>query len=243
MTGIASFYQRSIGKKVVMALTGAFLLFYVVVHMWGNFKIFLGQEQLDHYAEGLKTLGDPLFAEEQVLWLFRIALLAAFLLHIYTAMQLSHMASRGRPVAYKQRKDVQANFASRMMLLGGIAVLLFVIYHLMHFTIGVAHSDFVYGEVFNNVVRGFQEFMGIPAIIYIIAMIFLSMHIYHGAWSIFQTLGLNGPQYNGVLRGLATLIAVVVAIGNISIPLYALFALSPVEVTGWFQSIAGLFGF
>jgi succinate dehydrogenase / fumarate reductase, cytochrome b subunit len=212
------FWHSAVGKKWVMALSGIALLGYVLAHMIGNLKLYLGSEHLNEYAEWLRTLGEPVFPRTVLLWGMRIGLLAAFVLHIVAAAQLTRMNLRARPVRYQAPRDyVAANFASRTMRWTGVIIALFVIFHLMDLTWGQANPDFVRGDPFDNVIASFER---VPvAIIYIIANLALAFHIFHGAWSMFQSLGWNNPRFNSWRRSFAIAFAVVIAIGNISMPL------------------------
>jgi succinate dehydrogenase / fumarate reductase cytochrome b subunit len=212
------FWHSAVGKKWVMAVSGIALLGYVLAHMVGNLKLYLGADHLDEYAHWLRTLGEPVFPRTVVLWGMRIGLLAAFVLHIVAAAQLTRMNMQARPVKYQSKRDyVAANFASRTMRWTGVIIALFVIFHLLDLTWGQANPDFVRGDVFDNVIASFER---VPvAIIYIIANLALAFHIYHGAWSMFQSLGWNNPKFNSWRRSFAIAFAVVIAIGNISMPL------------------------
>ena len=223
MAAAVTFYRSSIGKKVVMALTGLIMIGFVIAHMVGNLHTFEGAAQLNNYAVFLRTVGGPVLSYEQALWLERIVLLAAFVLHIVAAYQLTHQDLASRPVSYARHKIVQATFASRTMRWGGVFILLFVIYHLLDFTFGTVHPNFRPGDVYANVVGGFQN--PLVSAFYIVAMIVLGLHLYHGTWSVFQTLGINSAKYNPFFRWLSIIVAVVVAGGMISVPLAVLVGL------------------
>lgn len=228
-------YGSTIGKKTVMALTGAFMLLFVGGHMFGNFKIYLGADALNHYAEGLKTIGEPFLPETWFLWLFRGLLLVAFVLHVFTALQLAHKASASRRESYKMKTDVQASVPSKLMVVSGIVILVYLLGHLAHLTFGVGISgfDMARKEVFNNVVLAFTD--PIASAIYIVAMVFLGMHIFHGTWSMFQTLGLNNVTWTDVWRGLAWAAVVLIAGINITFPIYVMVA-QPAVVTTAFET-------
>ena len=215
---LANFWHSAIGKKWVMAITGIMLLGFVLAHMVGNLKLFLGAAHLNEYAEWLRTLGEPALPRTVVLWTMRIGLIAAFVFHIVAAAQLTRMNHQARPVKYQSHRDyVAANFASRTMRWTGVIVGLFLIFHLMDLTWGQANPHFVRGDVYDNVIASFER---VPvAIIYIVANLALAFHIFHGAWSMFQSLGLNNPRFNSWRRSFAVAFAVVIAIGNISMPL------------------------
>jgi succinate dehydrogenase / fumarate reductase cytochrome b subunit len=208
-----AFLRSSIGKKVVMAASGAILFGFVVGHMLGNLQVYLGPAQLNAYAAKLQHLG-PL------LWGMRAVLLAAVTLHIASAWSLTRASRAARPVGYRERENRESTYASRTMRWSGVILLLFIVYHLMHFTFGNAHPDFVHGDVFHNFVVGFQSVW--VSAFYIAAMVALGFHLYHGVWSMMQTLGLSHPRYDNLRHTFATLVAVVVVTGNVSFPLAVL---------------------
>lgn len=229
MVSALSLYRTSIGKKVVMAVTGIILVGFVVTHMVGNLKVFLGAEAINAYAGFLRDVGEPLVPRETMLWIARLVLLASVVLHIVAATQLTLQDRASRPQRYAVHKPVQATYASRTMRWGGIIVLLFIIYHILHLTFGAVgfapgqylHEDPNNGfQVYQNVVNGFKVWP--VSLFYIIAMAAVGMHLYHGVWSMFQTLGLNNAKYNRMLRGLAMITALAVFLGNISIPIAVL---------------------
>lgn len=248
MTGVMTLYRSTVGKKVIMAVTGVLLLGFVLVHMWGNLKLFQGPTAINMYAEHLRLLGEPILGYEQGLWIARVVLLVAVLLHIWSAAQLWKLSNDGRPDSYSQRKPVQPayTYAAYTMRWGGVLIALFIIFHILHFTLGVvgywgeAHFEhpFTYTEtrmvdgevvgeeivsvysVYENVVLGFQVWP--VALFYIIAQLALGLHIFHGAWSMFQTLGLNNESYTFFWRGLALVLALAIVVGNISLPVAVL---------------------
>ncbi len=221
MTGVMTFYRTSIGKKVVMALTGLFMIVFVVGHMVGNLKIYLPDNgaHINHYGEFLRTMGEPLLVEMQALWMFRIVMIAALVLHVLSAFQLWGAAQSARSSGYTQKKSSAAVYTAQMMRLGGIAIGLFIILHVLHLTIGL-HPNFIHGEVYHNVITGFQN--PLVSVGYIAAMVALGLHIFHGGWSMFQTVGLNNRDWKMTWRTIAALIATAVMIGNISIPIAVL---------------------
>ena len=216
---LGPFFTSDVGMKWMMALTGIGLLGYILVHMIGNLKIFIGPEDLDHYAESLRTLLYPIFPKEGVLWLFRIGLSAMAIIHIWSAtvLALRNRKARGSIRYEKKREYAAANYASRTMLWGGVLIALFVLYHLADLTIGSANPDYVAGDVYNNVVYSFERWP--VALFYIVTMFFLALHIYHGAWSLFQSLGMANPRYDVWRRWLAVALALAILIGNSAIPI------------------------
>ena len=220
MSRPGSLYSSTVGKKFVMALSGVILIGFVVVHMLGNLKVYQGPEAFNHYAEWLREVGDPLFGRGQLLWLARIILLAAVVLHIVAAAQLTLRSRAARRAGYRKFESLTFSYASRTMVWGGVIILLFVIYHLMHLTFGNAHPAFVPGDVYRNFVLGFNQWPVSAA--YIAAMVPLGFHLYHGIWSMLQTLGANNPRFNRVRRPAAALIAGFIIAGNISFPVAVL---------------------
>jgi succinate dehydrogenase / fumarate reductase cytochrome b subunit len=223
MAAALTLYRSSIGKKAVMALTGLIGIGFVIMHMIGNLKVFLGPQAFNDYALFLRTFGEPVLPYSTVLWIIRLVLLGAVALHIMAAYQLTHMDWAGRPVRYAKKKDVQATFASRTMRWGGVIIVLFLIYHIAHMTLGVVHPSFEEGNAYHNFVAAFQVWW--VTIFYVAAMLALGLHIYHGFWSLFQTLGWNNRTYNQLLRGLALLIALVLTVGFVAGPLGVLFGI------------------
>lgn len=214
MARFFAFYRTSLGKKLVMAVTGLILALFVLGHMMGNLQIYQGAEKLNHYAKLLRT-------SMPLLWSVRLFLLLAVVLHIVAAVQVTLQDWRSRPLRrYAIAKYKEAGLTSRTMIWTGLTIAAFVVYHLLHFTLGTVHPNFVPGDVYRNVVIGFQ----IPLVsgFYILANFFLAMHFYHGMWSWFQTLGFSHPKYNRARRVFATIYAVVIGVGNISIPVAVL---------------------
>lgn len=215
MRRVIGLYGTSVGKKILMALSGILLFGFVVLHMIGNLKIYQGPEKYDAYARFLRTAGSPALGENEALWIFRVVLLAAVGLHVLAAAQLTLQSWRARGTPYKVKKDLSFDYASRTMRWGGVILAAFVIYHLLHFTLGTVHPEF--GEsVYRNVVTGFQRWP--VATFYILAMIPLALHIYHGLWSATQTLALNNPRLEPWRRPVAAGVALILAVGNISMP-------------------------
>lgn len=213
-------YQTAVGKKWVMAITGIALLGYVLAHMIGNTKLYYGPADMNSYGDWLRNLGYPILQSSQALWLMRTGLLAAFILHIHAAYSLTKMNRAARPVGYQSSRDyIAADFAGRTMRWTGVIVLLFVIWHLMDLTLGTpgVNDDFISHDPYNNVVTSFER--PLVAAFYVVANLALGVHIYHGAWSLFQSLGVNNPRINAARRGFATVFAAVIVIGNVSFPI------------------------
>ena len=215
-------YSTALGKKYVMAITGIIGIGFVIVHMVGNLKMYLGrvdgEYDIDVYGEFLRDLLVPLLPRTYALWALRLVLIGALALHLHAAWSLTVLNRRARPVKYKSKRDyVAADFAARTMRWTGIIVLLFLFFHLADLTWGWFNPDFVRGEVYRNVDASLSR---IPvAILYIVANIALGIHLFHGTWSLFQSLGWNSPRFNKWRRGLATAIATIIVVGNVSMPI------------------------
>lgn len=218
---IVDFYSSGLGKKYAMAITGIVLMGYVFAHMVGNLKLYQGAEAINNYGEWLRVIAYPALPNSGTLWIMRVILLAAVLLHIHAAYALTMANRRARPAKYESKRDyVAADFASRTMRWTGVIVLLFIAFHLADLTFGTANPSFEYGDVYGNIVASFSQ----PAVaaIYVIANVALGLHLYHGAWSLFQTMGWNNRRFNQWRRYFAIGFAVVVAAGNISFPIAVL---------------------
>lgn len=220
ISGLLSLWHSTLGKKYVMAITGFILWGYVILHLWGNLKIFLGPEQINQWGVFLRIVGDPVFTGEQLLWAARIILLAAVVLHIVSAYQLTRRDWAARPVAYATRRNLESTFASRTMRWGGVIIGLFIVFHVLDLTTGTMNPGFQRGEIYSNVVRSFSRWY--VSLVYILAVLALGLHLYHGIWSMFQTLGWNSARSNAILRNAATLIALVLTAGNLAIPVSVL---------------------
>jgi succinate dehydrogenase / fumarate reductase cytochrome b subunit len=235
MTGVLTLHRTSVGKKVIMAVSGAVLVGFVIFHMYGNLKMYQGPEEFNTYAAGLREVGYPIFGHAHLLWVARIGLILAVVAHIWAATSLT-IQSRKSTMAngvggmrrYGDQKR-QTGYAAYTMRYGGLLIFLFIVYHLLHLTFGVVgyapgayqHPEGGEFQVYNNVVLGFQN----PLIVgfYLFTMIFLGTHLFHGVWSMFQTLGWNNAKYTGMLKALAIAVAAIVVLGNISFPLAVLF--------------------
>lgn len=213
MTAVRAFFASTIGRKVVMAVTGLLLFGFVVAHMLGNLQVYLGPTKLDEYGAALRKL-------PALLWALRLGLLAAAAGHVWAAASLTLTNRAARPAGYRVARYRESSYASRTMRWSGVVLFLFVVYHLLHFTIGSAHPDFVEGGVNHNFVTGFKVWW--VSAFYVVAMLCLGLHMHHGVWSLLQTLGLNHPRYNHLRLAFATFITAVVVIGNISMPLSVL---------------------
>jgi succinate dehydrogenase / fumarate reductase, cytochrome b subunit len=220
MTWFGNFYRSSIGKKAVMAVTGLILFGWIFLHMVGNLKLYTGAVHMNEYAHFLRAMGAPAVPETGVLWAMRLLLLVCVVFHIHAAYALTRMAAAARPVQYRDRQYVKASYASRTMRWGGVIILLFIIYHLLHLTTGQAHHDFVQDDAYHNVVSGFQVWW--VAAVYIIANLALGLHLYHGVWAMFGSLGLINARVESFRRIFATAFAVLITAANVSFPLAVL---------------------
>lgn len=215
MQKLATLPGSTIGKKVVMAVTGIVLLGFVVGHMIGNLQIYLGPHAINAYGRFLKE-----FLHGGGIWIARAGLLVAVALHVWAAVSLTLENRAARPMGYRRRHYLESTYASRTMVWSGPILALFIGFHLADLTFGAANPGFVEGDVYNNLILTFSR---VPAsAFYILAMLALGLHLYHGIWSGLQTLGVNHPRWNALRNGLAALLTAVVVIGNISIPVSVL---------------------
>jgi succinate dehydrogenase / fumarate reductase cytochrome b subunit len=213
------FYRSTIGKKVIMAVTGLVLVAFVIGHMAGNLQVFIGPAKMNGYAAFLKSTGE-------LLWLVRIGLLVALLLHVLMAWQLTRIAARARPASYEMRQPQVSTLASRTMRWGGVLILIFIVFHLLHFTTGTlfptaSRPDAMYpafnpADVYGNVISAFR----VPWVVafYVVAMLFLMLHLFHGAWSSVRTLGIVKPSRHPLHRRVSTVIALIVWLGFTAVP-------------------------
>jgi succinate dehydrogenase / fumarate reductase cytochrome b subunit len=216
-------WGTAVGKKIVMAVTGIILVGFVIAHMLGNLKIFLGEEALNTYAVFLRTMGEPLFPYGVLLWTARIVLLTSVVLHIVAAAELTRINWAARPKGYDTKRSIAATYASLTMRLSGVILAFFVVYHLLHLTAGIVGyqpGEFHHLSVYKNVVAGFSVWY--VSLIYILAMAALCLHLDHGVWSMFQTLGLNNARMTPALRALSRVIALAVFAGFILVPVAVL---------------------
>lgn len=208
-----AFYDTTIGKKAVMAVSGFILIGFIIGHMIGNLTIFVGSEELNAYADFLhnKTHG--------LLWVARAVIVGALIAHFWSAITLTLKNRAARPVKYQRKADLATTFAARTMIYGGIILALFIAFHVAHLTLGKV-AAFDAADVYSNVVSGFQ--VQWIAGFYIIAQLALALHLYHGAWSFLQSLGANHAKYNLLRKAFSVGLALAVAVGNIAIPVAVL---------------------
>lgn len=212
------FWQSTNGKKVVMAITGVMMFAFVVGHLLGNLQVFEGPEKINAYARFLRF-------DITLLWLIRSTLIAAIVLHITATIQLALRNKRARPIGYSRKEAINSSYASRTMYWSGPIVLAFIILHLLQFTAGVLHPEaaFVPGDVYHNMVAGFQVWW--VSAWYIFAIILLGLHLSHGLWSMFQSVGWTNRRQLPWLKHVAQTIAVIIVLGYISIPISILLGL------------------
>jgi succinate dehydrogenase cytochrome b subunit len=216
MNRVWAFWDSSVGKKAVMAVTGLIGVLFVIAHMVGNLQVFQGARRINAYA---MLLHGPL---NEVLWIVRVVLLTAIVLHVLAACQLTLRDRAARPVGYTRREPQVTTLAARTMRWGGVLLLVFIVFHILHFTTGTIHpaESVLEGDVYANVVGSFQ----IPwvAAFYVVSMIALGLHLYHGAWSSLRSLGAAPASRQPLRRRLSLAIAVIVSIGFALVPIAVL---------------------
>ncbi len=226
MNRVSAFYRTSIGKKFIVAVTGLIMIFFIIGHLLGNLQIFLGPDWVNGYAEHLRELGP-------ILWLIRGVLFITVILHIYFTVKLAIENKRARPKNYVRKENVKASFASRHMVVSGLVVFAFIIFHLLHFTGRRFNPQFPllkndplnHYDVYSMMVYGFQNVY--VSIFYIIGLFLLTLHLTHGASSFLQSLGLNDKKLTPKLAFFGRLFAWLIFLGYTSIPLAIL--------CGWVQ--------
>lgn len=207
-----------------MALSGLLFVLFVVMHMYGNLKAFAGQRAFDEYAHHLRVIGEPILPYSGFLWLFRILLIVAIVAHVWSAATLWRRANHARTSRYAVKKRVAATWSSKWMRWGGIAILLFVIFHLLQFTTNTIQVNGNFASPYDRVVAGFSVWWVV--VVYLLALAALGMHLRHGIWSACQTLGLiNGPGATRGINIVAILVAAITAIGFALVPLAVLFGM------------------
>jgi succinate dehydrogenase cytochrome b subunit len=223
---LLALWSNVIGKKVVMAVTGAVLILFVIAHMVGNLKIFSGQEEINAYSRFLREVGWPELGYGQLLWIVRSVLFVCVILHITAAVQLTRMNWQARPVGYDSRKNVETTWGALTMRWGGLLLAVFIVFHLFHFTggmVGFQPGQFEHLMVYQNVVAGFSVWP--IAFFYILAMAALCLHLDHGIWSMLQTLGWVTLDNTKNLKAVSRIVALIIFAGFISVPIAVL--------TGW----------
>lgn len=211
MTRLWLLWDSSVGKKVIMAVTGLIMVAYLITHVVANLLVFQGPTRINAYSAFLHGTGGAL-------WLARLILLLSLILHVVAAVQLAARRVEARPIAYAGgRKPQVSTWASRSIRWGGGLILAFLIYHILHFTIGTAHPDFVEGDPYHNVATGFHN--PVVVVVYLVAMAAVGLHLYHGVWSSGRSLGMSPPSPDPLRRTVAMALAVLVWLGFTVIPL------------------------
>ncbi len=207
---------------MLMAASGVIFILFVLAHMYGNLKAFAGHDAFNEYAEHLREIGEPMLPHAGLLWILRVGLIAALVVHVYSAVVLWRRARRARTIKYVVKKHTGATFASRMMRWGGVTLLLFIVWHLLNFTVGKVNvtggpSD----DPYNLLVDSFSTWW--LTLIYLVALAFLGAHLHHGIWSAAQTLGLtNNARARANAKGLGLVTALIITIGFALVPIFVL---------------------
>jgi len=223
--------RTTVGKKVLVAISGLLFIGFVIAHMIGNLKIFLGSGPINRYGEWLRDMGEPAFPRSVILWTLRTVLFVGLIVHVGLTVHLARRSRAARQNRYVHPGVVDANYASRTMRWGGVILLFFIIYHIMNLTLGVVGyapggyqpEDAAGFHAYTNVINAFSN--PFATTFYVIAMLALGMHLYHGFWSMFQTLGLNSYRTDRILRVGAGVVAAVLTLGFIAVPLAVLFGI------------------
>lgn len=219
---LVEIYGTDVGKKYAMAITGVIGLLFVTAHMVGNLHVFEGPAQINEYGEGLRHLGEPLFPKTLLLWVFlRVPVIIALVVHVHAAYALTYTnyKARGDAGYESDRTFLAANYASRTMRWTGTIVLLFLAWHLADLTLGweIANPDFERGDIYGNLIASLER--PIVFLVYVVAQAALALHIWHGAWSLFQSLGINNERFNAFRRSFATVLSIVVVGGYLTVPI------------------------
>ncbi|MEM7453567.1 MAG: succinate dehydrogenase cytochrome b subunit [Planctomycetota bacterium] len=223
MNRLQTLYSSTIGKKFIAAITGLILFGFLAGHVAGNLKVFTGASSngvyhIDEYGQFLREMGAPILPAGLGLLGARLVLLAALIIHVIVVTQLALQSAEARPVGYRKSKTAAASLAAKWMMFSGITILGFVIFHILHFTTGTIRlGEFEHGTVYSNLASSFAKWP--VAIGYMLVMIMLGFHLFHGIWSLFQTLGLDNPDRNKALRGFAILATILIIGGFIAVPL------------------------
>ncbi|MBB4773333.1 succinate dehydrogenase cytochrome b subunit [Actinomadura livida] len=216
---IPAIYRSTVGKKAVMAVTGAVLVLFLITHMIGNLKIFFGAESFNDYAHWLRTLGEPAVPYRTVLTLLEAGLVVAIVLHMWSAVSLARRASAARPVKYQAKKKSHAQgYAARTMRYGGVIIAFYVVWHLLDLTFFVVNPLGGDATPYQRMIADFDPSRWYITVWYVVAVLLVGAHLHHGIWSACQTLGLRTPRTERLLRGLSGTIAAVVTLGFVAVP-------------------------
>jgi succinate dehydrogenase / fumarate reductase cytochrome b subunit len=211
MNRLLVFWRSAVGKKAVMAVSGLVMVAYLITHVLANLLVFQGPANINAYSAFLHGTGGAL-------WVARLVLLAALVLHVVAAVQLAARRFEARPERYAAGRDPQVStWASRTIRWGGGLILVFLVYHILHFTVGTAHPNFIEGNPYHNVAAGFSDLAVV--IIYVIAMAAVGLHLYHGVWSSGRSLGMSPPSPHPFRRQVALVLALLIWLGFTVIPI------------------------
>jgi succinate dehydrogenase / fumarate reductase cytochrome b subunit len=210
---VISFYRSTVGKKIIVAGTGLILLGFVIGHLLGNLQVFAGPEKINAYAAFLRK-SIPL------LWGTRLILLVSVVFHAVATIQLTRRNRESRSIPYEMKTSIQASAPSKSMIWGGLFLGFYILFHLSHLTVGVTHPQFSHWDVYSNIIRGFSFWP--VSFLYVLGMVALGMHLYHGVFSVFQTFGVQHSKINSLRRPLASVVAVSISLGYIAIPVAVL---------------------
>jgi succinate dehydrogenase / fumarate reductase cytochrome b subunit len=211
MSRLRLLWDSSVGKKLIMAVTGLIWVAYLITHVLANLLVFQGPSKINAYSAFLHGTGGAL-------WAARLVLIAALVLHVIAAVQLAARSKKARPVRYMAGREPQVStLASRTIRWGGALILVFLVYHIMHFTVGTAHPRFVEGDPYHNVATGFRN--PFVVVLYLIAMAAVGLHLYHGVWSSGRSVGMSPPSPHPLRRTVAVVLALLVWLGFTVIPI------------------------
>lgn len=227
-------YQTTIGKKFIAAITGLVLFGFLVGHVAGNLKVFTGFSpdnvpHIDEYGQFLKEVGKPMLPYMMGLWIARAVLLGSLILHVITVIQLAMRSAEARPVDYVRSKTTTASLPAKWMMYSGLLILAFIVFHVLHFTTGtIRMGEFEHGYIYKNLESSFSS---VPvAMGYVFVMICLGFHLFHGVWSMFQTLGLDNPDRNAALRWFAIISTVAISAGFAAVPVAFMLGVLPAPI-------------
>ncbi len=234
MNRLAKFYASSIGKKFIAAITGLILFGFVAGHVAGNLKVFTGTDSItaegetfavphiDQYGHFLRKAGEPFLPAMAFLWTSRLVLLASVILHMTVVIQLSLKSAEARPVEYVRSKKKASSWSARYMMFSGSVILAFIIFHILHFTTGtIKLGQFEHGAIYKNLRNSFS--LWYVSLGYVLVMGLLTSHLFHGVWSLFQTLGFDSPDRNKAIRMFAMVASIGITVGFALVPLAFLF--------------------
>ena len=242
MNRITTLYSSTIGKKFIAAVTGLILFGFLAGHVAGNLKVFTGSTEagvphIDEYGQFLKVAGEPFLPKMAGLWIARLVLLASVALHIVVVVQLAFRNLEARPVGYVRSKKAASTLAALWMMFSGGLIAFFIVFHLLHFTVGVLPiGDFKHGAIYENLYSSFRN--PLISLFYVLVMGVLGFHLYHGVWSLFQTLGIDNPDRNKSLRMFAIIATIGIVVGFALVPLSFMTGMMP-EPTAYDPALLG----